>query len=188
MSYINKDYYLKGGLPTGPGGIGCSPDFLNHMLRNVRTYAGAFACDNIPLKWIEVQMKKKQQVTFSLISNLSKAGDKGTHWVAIIVTQACTLYMDPFGNLCTNPNLIHLMMMIKKPIFTNVHSMQHLRTDYCGLYCAALILHFNQSPSVQHINTPNFLYHNIMENDKICYNYIMQRLHEVNNPIKGTLV
>ena len=93
---------------------GLSNIFIDEFLiKYCNTYYGIYASDNIPI-WL---LKKKR---FSIIVNLSKKGEKGTHYIAIICFPSYVLYIDSFGIPCYVNDICKFLKSIERPIKFNL--------------------------------------------------------------------
>ena len=75
--------------------------YLMRIVYNIPGFKGVFSSDTIP----KVTFTRLTPVT-SIIINLSKSSEKGTHFIALIFKNAKINYFDSFGQVCTNENII----------------------------------------------------------------------------------
>ena len=114
--------------------------FLDAELARLKLddYLGAYSVDDIPVE------KIKNNEASSIICNLSKAGEKGTHFVAIRFTKESIFYFDSFGLI----NLLHMRKLLstllstllretgrRRLIFELHQSIQDIQSDFCGFFC-----------------------------------------------------
>ena len=71
---------------------------IDQILSSCGTFYGTFSADSIP-------RELATRTRFSIICNLSKINEVGTHFVTIIVYEKCVLYIDSFGLPCFNSNI-----------------------------------------------------------------------------------
>ena len=70
---------------------GVSNIYINDLMKKIScSFRGTFSRDNIPTF---------EEENFSIIVNLSKEGEKGTHFIAIFVLKNKIWYFDSFGNI-----------------------------------------------------------------------------------------
>ena len=74
----------------------------NILLPRTSTFLGVFSCDKIPRSLCN---KRK----FSVIVNLSKFNQKGTHWVAIFRDQSKLIYYDAVGLPLINKDITRFL-------------------------------------------------------------------------------
>lgn len=174
------DFLVEDEPPEGPNREGMTNNFIDHMLRNVDTYKGTYSCDTIPPYSMFLHaLEKTSYDRFTIIVNLSKVKDAGTHWVLVCVTPMCTLYMDPGGSGCENANILSFMLSTGRPIFESPIEYQGFLSIWCGLFCTAFALFINQSSELQQANPPNLGVTKSHLNDKRCLNYVKQCLREL---------
>ena len=96
-----------------------------------RSFNGTFSIDNIPVFDDDV---------FSIIINLSKQNEIGTHFIAVYVLENKIIYFDSFGNQLNNSSLKRYLKKYKKPIILSKIQIQNLLSSHCGFFCIAFIL------------------------------------------------
>lgn len=153
---------------------GLSNVYIYSVLKNklnVRSFDDVYSADNVPEKLLK-QKRKRQK---SCVVNLSKAGDKGTHFIVLsIEADAITIYDSlslPLKQF--SPSLYNALKKsgksikraIKKPI-------QNMDSSFCGFYCIYFVLSLarDQFPSrddvLKFVNQPAYV------NDKIVMDNI----------------
>ena len=71
--------------------------YIDQLMKKISwSFRGTFSCNNIPIFNDE---------NFSLIVNLSREGEIGTHFIAIIISSNQILYFDSFGIQNTNDDI-----------------------------------------------------------------------------------
>ena len=141
--------------------------YLNNICKYLKNYEGTFSCNAI-------KKHKKNKPISTYIFNLSKINEKGTHLVAISLKNKKVIYFDSFGLPCTNKDILTFIYSINKKYKYNTMQIQHLKSNYCGIYCLAFVMH--QDKGNQKIE--NFLNifkytKNKLENDNIVVKYIL---------------
>lgn len=94
-------------------------------------FLGVFPADGMPTI--------KTHKNTSLIFNLSKHNEPGTHYVAILFLNKKIYYFDSFGKPLTNKNIKQHLIKQKLPIFYHKRSIQHKTSIYCGFFCLAYL-------------------------------------------------
>ena len=83
--------------------VGITNIYIDNVMFNIsKSYKGTFSCDNIPL------FKNK---IFSIICNLSKEKENGSHFVGAYFLKDKIFYFDSFG---MKNNNIYLKKYLKK--------------------------------------------------------------------------
>lgn len=132
---------------------------------------GVFSSNGIPP---ELSSKSR----FSIICNLSRTGQAGTHFIAIIRRDSVILYLDPLAlyielnedisNFIDNCNVEKVSKMDQ--------AIQHPRSAYCAYFCLLLLLHFNPEVSVE--GAEKFSETKLKINDCICINNIVKYIDQ----------
>ena len=89
---------FKCSLPTtGMEEEGISNVYIDDLMNKIsKTFCGTFSIDNIPVIGDDV---------FSVIVNLSKENEKGTHFIALSSLESKIIHFDSFGNQNINKTL-----------------------------------------------------------------------------------
>lgn len=130
-----------------------------------KTFLGSFPCD--------MQPNPRQKNKFSVIFNLSKHNEKGTHFVAIFADETRLFYFDPLGNACKNKDVLQFLSdhKFKRKIRKKFPKIQSNESIFCGYYCIGFILAMTkQLPLKQFFNI--FDYDNLNNNDTIIIDFI----------------
>ena len=140
--------------------------YLNNLGKYLNNYQGTFSCDNI----------KKNNLNMdnaTYIINLSKLTEKGSHLIAIQTNSKNkkVVYFDSFGLPCSNKDILTFIYDINNKYEYNSHQVQHLDSNYCGIYCLAFVMYFEKNNSLKNF-IKMFNSYNLLENDKIVVNYI----------------
>lgn len=134
---------------------GLTGDFIDSflILYGVPNFMGVFSSDTIPVG------KCKNRSCYSMIVNMSKQNEQGTHWIAIIVHKNMAIYFDSLSL----PNA-RLYKRLIENIFPklNIYSVlkneipiQSLQSTFCGFYCIYAIIYFSSLTLCYHeLNPP----------------------------------
>jgi hypothetical protein len=135
---------------------GLTNGYLSEIGKKIigKTFLGSFPCDLTP--------KVNRKTNFSLILNLSKYNEKGTHFVAIFADEKRILYFDPLGNKCENKDIIKFIKENKKnrKVYKKFPKIQSDDSIFCGFYCLGFLLamtrkiknffkHFPNNPNIK---------------------------------------
>ena len=108
----------------------------NFLRRYTTNFQGVFSCDNIP--------KKVERVTnFSIVLNLSKENELGTHFITVLKFPTEIWYIDSLGLWCENHHILKFLNLFKTKIYFNKRQLQSLTSNKCGFYCILFCLHFD---------------------------------------------
>ena len=102
------------------------------LLPRCKTFGGVYPCDDIPLF--------KSSEKFSVIINLSKRNERGTHFVAISYANEQLSYFDSFGMPCYNNHIRNYMSSYATSYVYNNMTVQSVDSFFCGYYCACFCL------------------------------------------------
>lgn len=102
-----------------------------------KTFLGSFPCNLIP------NIEKKSN--FSIILNLSKLEEEGTHFIAIYADATKLLYFDPLGNNCKNKYINNFITKNKKnrKVVKTFPTIQSDKSIFCGYFCLGFLLAMN---------------------------------------------
>jgi hypothetical protein len=101
---------------------GVSNHFITSILEpTCEDFRGVFSADTIPV------LQLLQYDTSSIVCNLSKVGERGSHFVTIICQPNRVLYIDSLGLPSLVPAINSFLLKFKKPIFCNSRQIQVLR-------------------------------------------------------------
>ena len=136
----------------------------------LKNFLGCFPADLPP---------KTKKSNFSVIFNLSKHNEEGSHYVAIYSTTKKIIYFDSFGQPIKN-NLIKIFVkkyLKRKKFLFNKVKIQDDQSSFCGIFCLSFLDCQEKNISLQkYVNL--FDKSSLKENDKTCVNifksFIMQ--------------
>ena len=105
---------------------------INYYFRNNPSFRGCYPINKIPVF---------TKLPACVILNTDPAGEKGEHWLALIVKKNCFIYFDSFGVGVMEPQLLQYLKKYKgtQRIFFSEICIQHYSSHSCGLYCTAFI-------------------------------------------------
>lgn len=94
-------------------------------------FVGVYPADSIP-PFSTINNK-------SIIFNLSKHSQPGSHYVAVLFTNKAIFYFDSYGKKLTNKNIKSNLKKFNLPIFYHTRSIQDPRSIFCGLFSLAYL-------------------------------------------------
>lgn len=147
--------------------------FLSGLLNlfDWREPVGIFSSNNIPESF-------KKESRFTIICNLSRANQPGTHFVSIIKREDTILYLDPLATYIDfNGDItqfiedceVSSIITLKKPI-------QHEKSWMCGYFCVFFSLLY--SKNVHGLKLEKFVERGIRKNDCICIRNIARIIEQ----------
>ena len=77
---------------------------------------------------------------FSIIVNLSKENEKGTHFIGISFLKNVIVYFDSYGVETINLTIEEYLKKYRKKIIHSNIQLQHLFSSHCGFFCISCIL------------------------------------------------
>ena len=111
---------------------GISNIYIDHLMKKISlSFHGTFSLDNIPTF---------EDETFSVITNLSKVGEKGSHFIALFILENEIWYFDSFGTLQINTIIEKYLKKYKKRILHTKTQIQDPLSSHCGFFCISFIL------------------------------------------------
>ena len=130
--------------------------YLNTL--NCKYFKGVFSADNIP----------NLKPPFSIIVNLSKYNEIGSHFVTILADKKCICYIDTFGISCFINSIYQFLHSFELNIFYNISTIQNIQSQGCGYYCILFVLYYEniiKNPIQWNLKHTNL-------NDKLCLYYL----------------
>lgn len=104
-------------------------------------FQGVFPCDMLP---------KKITLPCALIINLSKSNHAGSHWVSLYINKdKYAEFLCSFGFRVRNFYIENFVKKHCKKISYNKIQLQHLSSNYCGLYAIIFIIYKMQGGRLQ---------------------------------------
>ena len=147
---------------------GLSNVFIESVLRKTCTdFFGVFSADSIP-------DRLTKQKRASVVCNLSREKEDGTHFVTLLLTEKKILYLDSFGLACYVPEILKFLHQSKREIVFFTEKIQDDESVFCGFYAILFCLYFDagiwKKPKL------NFSKDDLFENDRKCISYILEML------------
>lgn len=103
-------------------------------------FKGVYPCDKLP---------KKISLPAALIVNLSKSNHQGSHWISIYIdSRRQAEYFDSLGFAIKNWYIKDFLTKNCKKISYNKQQLQHISSNYCGLYAFNFIIYKLQGGSI----------------------------------------
>ena len=142
--------------------------------KQLKGFMGVFSCDKIP----DPNNKITNQLGFStLISNLSKYGEPGSHFVTIVIRRNKIIYFDPLGGKCSNHYIMRYMKKFQNEITYVSKSIQDDLSFHCGLYALGLCFALDSGCTLlQYLSKFHFDSQYLYLNDNIVTDYICKSL------------
>ena len=114
----------------GDGGI--SNIYIDSLMEKISSsFRGTFSIDKIPMFKDE---------NFSIIVNLSKENEKGTHFMGISVLKNDVVYFDSYGLETIDLTIEKYLKKYGKKIFHSNIQLQHFFSSHCGFFCTSFVL------------------------------------------------
>lgn len=111
--------------------LGLSNKYIeNFLYSKSKSFKGVYSCNSLPVL----------TGNFTIISNLSKVNEPGTHFIVIVVNDNQIGYFDPLGLPCFNKYILKYMSKFKKKHVYNKIQFQCWNSIFCGYYCILFIL------------------------------------------------
>ena len=128
---------------------------LSQIFLTKKHFLGVFPIDMIP--------RKKLKRPFSLICNIDKSSEPGSHWVAIFAPKYGKIeYFDSFGFKPMNNEIVEFINHNGMKFIYNKLQIQSNKSKTCGKFCV-IFIYFRS----KNINISKFL--NLFSKNK-CYN------------------
>lgn len=146
---------------------GISNLFITSILNpTCPNFQGVYSADTVP-------KTLTRHDTFSIVCNLSKVEETGSHFITIISVPSYVLYIDSFGVSCSVVELQNFLVSLRKPIFFNSTKIQHASSSFCGFFCILFVLKFNHPSTIIRFENVN-----LRKNDNICVKKIQDILNK----------
>ncbi len=138
---------------------------LGKTLFGRKHFLGCFPADIHP----SVKGKK----VFSVIFNLSKHDEDGSHYIALFANEQEMYFFDSMGDRCVTKDILNFIKKEKgnRRFKENLKQVQHCDSTFCGYFCLGFILSQQLGISSKHFL--NFFENkDLILNDKIIVHFI----------------
>lgn len=113
--------------------LGLTNFYIERVMKKVsKIFKGVYSCNTIP----NLKLHKK----FSIIVNLSRDDQQGTHWVSIFRNHKMLVYYDSLGLPLTNRDIKSFLCKINNHYNYNLFQNQCYDSYNCGFYCLLFCL------------------------------------------------
>lgn len=108
--------------------LGLTNFYIESVMKKVsKIFRGVYSCNTIP----DLKLHKN----FSIIVNLSRDDEMGTHWISIFRNGKILLYYDSLGLPLTNRDINMFLRSINEQYDFNLFHNQCYDSYNCGFYC-----------------------------------------------------
>lgn len=111
----------------------------------------------------------------SIIFNLSKHTEPGSHFVAVFFSDGKIYYFDSFGKKLTNHYIKKHLKKFNLPIFFHNRTIQHIDSVFCGFYALGYLKSFQLRKNDPSIFYNLFQYPANKKNDDIVLKYLLKK-------------
>jgi hypothetical protein len=132
-----------------------------------KSFLGVYPSDSIP----EVKNVKNSSIIF----NLSKHTEPGTHYVAVYFNNSKLYYFDSYGKPLTNKHIKKNLQKFKLPIFYHTRPIQHKKSIFCGLFSLAYLKTTQKQKTKPSKFYDYFDYPPSKQNDKIVTKILLSK-------------
>ena len=149
---------------------GVSNLYLDNFMKKIsKSFRGIFSCDNIPIF---------KETNISVISNLSRERDMGSHFVAFFIGDDKIIYFDPFGIESYNNSIEEYLKKYKKEIIYSEQRIQDYNSSHCGYFCVIFILCLENNVSLKKF-LELFNKNDLLINDYVCIELIKEHIRHM---------
>lgn len=96
-----------------------------------KQFLGVYPADSRP--------RIKNILNNSLIFNLSKHNEPGTHYVSVLFKQNNIFFFDSFGKKLTNKIILTFLKSFKLPIFYHNRKIQSVDSNFCSFFSLSFL-------------------------------------------------
>lgn len=140
-------------------------------------FKGVYPSDSFPI------IKKKDDLFFSVIFNLSPHNEEGSHFIAVVKKQNHFYYFDSFGDPCNVKSLKKSLSNITSKIIYSAKKIQNSKSIFCSLFCLAFILHVQKNVSNNIISFLKMFDNDLKMNDRRVKNIVINEISNIVCPI-----
>ena len=156
-------------------GKGITNLYIDQLMNKISSsYRGTFPCDTIPHFFDE---------NVSLIINLSRHDEEGSHLISVYIFKRKIIYFDPFGIKSNNTYINKYLSKYNKKIIYSKKPVQHILSSHCGFFVMSFILFIEKHKSLAKYLSL-FITKHLIYNDFICVEiikYYIKSTHVKNN-------
>jgi hypothetical protein len=132
-----------------------------------KSFFGVYPADSIPTI--------NNTINSSIIFNLSKHTEPGTHYIAVLFKNNQIFYFDSYGKPLRNTYIKKNLLKLQLPMYYHNRAIQAKNSIFCGFYALAYlkaIQHNNMKPIqfFKMFNNPP-----IKQNDKIVTKFLLSK-------------
>jgi len=113
--------------------VGLTNYELEKLAKNIlgKSFLGVYPSDSMPAI--------KNFKSTSIIFNLSKHSEAGTHYIAVFFNNNKIFYFDSYGKKLTNYNIKKNLSQFNLPIYYHKRTIQHKSSIFCSLFALAYL-------------------------------------------------
>ena len=142
---------------------GISNLYIDQLMKQISSsFRGTFSCNTIPYF---------NDQNFSIIVNLSKDNEKGSHLISLFFLKNKIIYFDPYGLKSNNTYINKYLSKYNKKIVYSKSQIQDILSNHCGFFCISFIL-FTENSHPLKVFLSIFNNNNLLCNDYICIEMI----------------
>jgi len=148
--------------------VGLTNNQLEKLAKNIlgSSFLGVYPSDSMP--------NVKNLNNTSIIFNLSKHTEAGTHYVAVLFNDNKILYFDSYGKPLTNYYIKKHLKKFKLPILFHSRSIQHKDSIFCSLYALGYLKSTQLKKKPPSTFYSMFKHPPVKENDKIVTKFLLK--------------
>jgi len=149
--------------------VGLTNIQLEKLAKNIlgSSFLGVYPSDSMP----EVKNIKNTSIIF----NLSKHTESGTHYIAVFFNNNKIFYFDSYGKSLTNYFIKKNLRKFNLPIYYQTRSIQHKNSIFCSLYALAYLKSTQKKKIPPSKFYSMFIYPPNKQNDKIVTKFLLSK-------------
>lgn len=159
----------------GASRFGISNVYIDSILNDrlhVPGFLGVFSSDTLPIE------HARSNKNFSLVCNLSRESENGSHFISIVRRDGCVMYLDSLAvNATLNNDIQRFLMQCQSTVhlLKLTKPIQHRGSVFCGFYAMFFVMYFSLDCSTMVQCKP--FGRNLVENDEICVDNIKRLIN-----------